>query len=440
MDLQSEPVVTEPVPVIDNPLLPDPLTTPPDVEVSPDLLQDPTEYPIDNQAELAELDNYTPQTTDVIDHSFQPELVIAAEAIGDLLDLHHTIKTEGVSSHDMEGLRAIQKRLLDNRIGLPNVGLEEHKGTYMPTRSLLNQALGMESITAVVINTIKAWIRKLIEVIMSGYRWVKTLKQKHAVLDAQLVKARDTLIAVRAIYLKMNTLNGVMGSEATKAIKELSETALLRSDLARNTVTLYGFSHETAVREVKTAFTSAVETSDAIARRVKDLAELMDNKEIPSDDALCALNDLAGNIKCITEMQELSGDDEYLLKELGGDFWQQVERFRKVQVIDFDQLAKYYGQAADALGRIRSIRIDDPAQAERAQVVIDSITKAVDWLNQLVNFFNKCAQSQVAAARTYHTYYQSAIEILTLDFKSKAPSPVSVKEMAAMLNELNKLK
>lgn len=447
MDQENEPASipffeesAETVPQIENPLQPDPTTTPPDVEVSSDLMEDPIGYPIDNQAELAELGDYAPQTTDVIDHNFQPQLQVAAEAIGDLLDLHQTIKSVGVSSHDMAGLLSIQKRLIANNIAIPTASLEEHVGHYLPTRSVLNQSLGMESIAKVIIDTIKAWIRKLIELVMSGYRWVKGLKQKHVVLDGQLSKAREVLIGVRKIYLNMKTLNGVMGMQAVSSTNELTATALVQSKLPRNRLTLYGFSHDGAVRDAKALFTAALDTADSVARRVKDLNELLDNREVPNDDGQCALSDLAALIKSVEDMNEFSDDDEYLLKELGTDFWEQVEKFRKVTVIDFDVLIKHYGSAADALGRIRSIKLEDPAQAEKAQVVVDSITSAMNHLNRIVNFFNDAAQAQVGAAKVYRDYYQQAIEILLLDFKSKSPSPDSVKAMKGLIQQLTVLK
>jgi hypothetical protein len=421
-------------------------TTPPDVEVSPDLLESPIDYPIDNQAEMVALvEEPAPQTVDVIEgtaslDTLQDELLVAVEGINDLLDLHATIKAKGVSSHDMSGLKAIQKRMLDNNIALPQTGLEEFEGFYTPERSLLNQRPSLENIGKVIIETVKAWIRKLIEIVMQGYRWVKGLKQKHVVLDAQLVKARDVLIEVRKIYIKMKTLNGVMGAEAAKTLNELSESALIASKLDRNRVTLYGFSQETATKSVKALYTEALSTAEATAGRVNVLAMLLDSKEIPSDDASDAARDLAAVAQTVDELTVFSDDDEFLLKELGADFWDKVEGFRKVQVIDFDQLVKHYGSAADALGRIRSIKLEDEHQAERAQVVIDSITKAVDHLNKIVGFFNRAAQAQIAAAKTYREYYSSAIEILMLDFKSKNPASQTVKEMKNLIAELQKLK
>ncbi|WDS62345.1 virion structural protein [Pseudomonas phage D6] len=421
-----------------------PLTEPqtlPEVEVSSDLLEDPVvDYPIENQQEMVTLiEEPAPQTIDVIQGSLQPELEIAVEAINDLLDLHATVKAKGVSSHDMAGLKAIQKRLIDNNIALPTPSLESFD-FYTPERSLLNLKPSMENIGKVVIDTIKAWIRKLIDLVMQGYRWVKGLKQKHAVLDAQLVKARDVLIEVRNIYVKMKTLNGVMGAEATKTTSELTETMLTSSTLDRNRVTLYGFSDDGAVKAVKQLFDSARATSESIATRVQNLNELMNNQEIPSDDGICGLQDLASVVQSVDEMLMLSSEPDYLVEKLGADFWEHVEKFRKVSVIDFDELVKHYGSTADALARIRSIKIEDTAQAERAQTVIDSITKAVDHLNKIVGFFNKCAQAQVTAAKTYREYYASAIEILMLDFKSKNPSPQTVKEMKNLIAELQKLK
>lgn len=418
----------------------------PEVEVSPDLLEGPIDYPLDNQAEMVALiEEQEPQTVDVIQgqaslDSMQGELLVAVEGIGELLDLHATIKAKGVSSHDMAGLKAIQKRLIDNNVSLPKAGLEAFDGFYTPERSLLNQRPSLENIGKVVLETIRAWLRKLIDIVMQGYRWVKGLKQKHVVLDAQLVKAREVLIEVRKIYLKMKVLNGVLGGEASKALAELSETTLLNSSLSRTKVTLYGFSHQASVKAVKNLYESAVATADAVASRVTVLTQLIDNKEIPSDDSLCALNDLAAVNQSVEEMLTYSDNDEFLLKELGSDFWDQVESFRKVQVIDFDQLVKHYGSTADALGRIRSIRLEDEHQAQRVQGIVDSITKAVDQLNRIVSFFNQCAQAQIQAAKIYREYYVQAIEVLMLDFRAKGPAPATVKEMKALIADMQKLK
>ncbi|MNC01239.1 hypothetical protein D3C75_485830 [compost metagenome] len=381
-----------------------------------------------------------PMTTDVIDGNLQPELEIAVEAINDLLDLHSTIKAHGVSSHDMSGLVTIQKRLIDNNIALPKTSLEEFTGYYTPERSLLNQKVSLETVGKVILETIKAWLRKLIDMVMSGYRWAKGLKQKHVVLDAQLVKARDVLMNVRKLYIKMKTLNGVLGSEAAKTMAELADTMLLTSALDRNRVTLYGFSDDAAVKQVKALFGDACTTSKAIAAKITQLGALMGNQEIPSEDDLNTLNDVALVLTGTEEMLAISDDPDYLLTNLGSDFWDKVEKFRSVQVVDFDDMVKHYGSAADALARIRSIKIDDPQKAEFAQSVIDTITTAVGRLNNIINFFNRAAQAQVQAAKTYREYYSSAIEVLLLDFKSKSPSPDSVKEMKVLIAQLQALK
>ncbi|MNL25021.1 hypothetical protein D3C87_1464810 [compost metagenome] len=276
--------------------------------------------------------------------------------------------------------------------------------------------------------------------VMSGYRWAKGLKQKHVVLDAQLVKARDVLMNVRKLYIKMKTLNGVLGSEAAKTMAELADTMLLTSALDRNRVTLYGFSDDAAVKQVKALFGDACTTSKAIAAKITQLGALMGNQEIPSEDDLNTLNDVALVLTGTEEMLAISDDPDYLLTNLGSDFWDKVEKFRSVQVVDFDDMVKHYGSAADALARIRSIKIDDPQKAEFAQSVIDTITTAVGRLNNIINFFNRAAQAQVQAAKTYREYYSSAIEVLLLDFKSKSPSPDSVKEMKVLIAQLQALK
>lgn len=420
-----------------------PITTPPDVEVSPDLLLDPTDYPLDNQAELVAMQSEPvgqPQTVDVVNEASMPQLGVAADSISELLDLQHTIKTEGVSSHDMAGMQAIQQRMIDNGVALPNVGLEEHIGYFTPERSLLNQSLGMESIGKVILDTIKAWLRKLIDIVMQGYRWVKAQSTKHAKLDTQLDHARDVMLKVREIYKKIQTMTTPLPDDAVNSIKELTETALVVSNLERNKLTLYGYSDESAVRDVKALYTSALESAEAVASRVTVLAQLLDNKEIPSDDSMCALSDLAAVSVSVDEMLQVSDDPEYLVEKLGGDFWDRIVLFRKVKIIDFDKLTKCYGSTADALGRVRSIKIEDQAQAERAQVIIDSITKAVNELNKIVNFFNRCAQSQVQAIRSYQEYYTKALEIHALVFKAGSPNPASVKAFEALIAEMAKLK
>ena len=64
----------------------------------------------------------------------------------------------------------------------------------------------------------------------------------------------------------------------------------------------------------------------------------------------------------------------------------------------------------------------------------------MNHLNRIVNFFNDAAQAQVGAAKVYRDYYQQAIEILLLDFKSKSPSPDSVKAMKGLIQQLTVLK
>jgi len=210
--------------------------------------------------------------------------------------------------------------------------------------------------------------------------------------------------------------------------------------LERSRVTLYGFSNEAAEKAVKNLYASAKATSESIATRVNNLADLMGNKEIPSDDGICGLQDLAILVQTVDELNQVSDDPDYLVKELGNTFWEGVDKFRKVSIIDFDDLAKYYGSTADALGRIRNIKIEDVAQADRAQVIINQITTAVNHLNKIVNFFNRAAQAQVTAAKAYREFYSQAVEVLMTDFISIGPSAESKKEMKKLIGDMQALK
>lgn len=432
-------------PEIENPVLPNDTLVSPDVadtqaEITSDLLGDLPEYPIAEQADLVELmQEHNPQTVDVIAPNIAPAMAVAVEAIDQLLDLHATVKQKGVSSHDIEGMKSINRRLVEHGLVMPTTGLEDY-GFFTPERSLLNQRVSLENIAKVAIDTIKAWLRKLIDMVMQGYRWIKGLKQKHVILDGQLVKARDVLLQVREVYLKMRVVNGPLGSLAADATKELTVTALVNSPIERNKLTLYGFSDEDAVKGVKNLFASAKAISESVATRVNNLADLMDNKEIPSDDGLCGLQDLAALVQSVDEMDMHSDNPNYLADKLGAEFWDGIERFRKVQVIDFDELVKFYGSTADALARIRSIKIDDVNQADRAQTIVNQITTAVNHLNKIVNFFNRAAQSQVQAAKAYRDYYTNAVEILLTDFRSKGPSKESVNEMKSLISKMQAIK
>lgn len=425
---------------LDNPLLPDPLIVPPDVEVTDDLLINPVEYPIDNQAELAAIDQEDPQTTDVIVGEHTSQLELAASAIGELTDLETTIKKNGVCSHDMTAMSNIQERLAASGMQMPTLSMEGHDAIYLPLRSHLNQTVALEAIGETILATIKLWLKKLIDLVMSGYRWVKNIQNKHKLLDAKIGHAKELLKLVDGVYTKMRVLHPNPTTAYVDSLKQTQEQLLTDGTITRNWLSIYALGCPVQKARVKDLSLTIELTRNQLQSQITAIVRLLEHKQYSTADSDLVLPNLEGAVAIANDMLVIQPDQCFLQEHTPDDLFTSLDGIRNNPVIDFDKLSSCYGSIADVLSKLRNVKTVTGEDAMSLQDTINQLTVALGQVNTLIEFFSSAASAQTEIVKAYRDYLNFAIKQLLADFKQSEPSAESIEEMNKLVKQLGGLR
>jgi hypothetical protein len=396
---------------------------------------------LENLQLLEELPMEEPNPEAILDDGIVNALTIAAEAINELMDMSATVRRHGVSQQDMKALVAVQSRCAAAGLVLsPSASMEGFQGFYTEERSLTNRQASLESIGKVIADTIKAWLRKLVDLVADGYRWVTGLKHKHALLEAKLEKVRAVILEYRTIYNQMVVLAHTVRFQSEE--KECSAKVIFDAKLENTDLTLYGFNQKDQVSALKAIHTKSLDAADEIGKRVKVLRETLDKDENVSDDASNGSNDLAAVVNQAEKMREIKDFSSYITDALGDGWWDDTKRLTSVAVINYDPLFKAYGECANELRKLQGVKLTENhgGDVTHVQAVIDGVTCSVNQLNSMITFMNSAALSQVAALKVHYAFYTEASTRLVAEFKKTNASAEVRQAFNEQVNLISKLK
>lgn len=120
---------------------------------------------------------------------YQSELKTISTAVNWLQDLYDRIINDGVSRYDIEALMSIRNTINDAEdVQLDAVpALESYgSGSFTDERSSVNLDAGLEGIGGTIVQTIKRWIKKLIDYIRSIVRWFRKNMRDEEYLQSRL--------------------------------------------------------------------------------------------------------------------------------------------------------------------------------------------------------------------------------------------------------------
>lgn len=400
---------------------------------------EPTLYPIEGQEQLETLADEPVNLQAPHDPNILQTLVVACEVIEQLVDMSVTAQEEGISSHDIDALCQVQQRLLDNGLAVPPTpALEMYRGLFTPERSFVNKKVSIESIASVIIGTIKAWLKKLVEFVTDGYRWVQSLKHKHATLTAKLDKVREVVLRVREIYHNMCRLNAGSSYDLAKYNKEKGEAVLVQAGLAPNMLTLYGFGNKTAAARIADIQLSTLKACGNLSLRIAELCTALDSMAPQSPELETGLADV---LRQVNGMTEVSSNPDYLIKALPEDYYDDHLAIARVSVLDYDPIVKVYGALVSELRKVQNVKLgENRNDSETIRALIDNMTKALNDINVVIDFLNAAALSQVAGLKVYYKYYGEAIQMVDQEFRRHEVTDDTRKAFNKLADEVRSLK
>lgn len=267
-----------------NPITPPPSETDtPEVAIDP-VPEQPDEGPLEEEWAEDTWDRLqatpTASTEDLSDiiHAMESYQLHAQQ----LTSLYHTVAIEGVSQSDIETLSALHETLVGHA---PAVSVEGYQALYYTgVRSGVSLSIANESFAQTLVQTIKAWINRLVEFIGRVIEWtVKTLfgeKKYTLFMDRHRSTWKKANDARRKVQQLMGTHPSIPNEMQQHADKLLNGEALVYSPALEA-----AFGDKKTLREIAHERVALVKLAADVSKQIDALKkDLSDDGPIKATD------------------------------------------------------------------------------------------------------------------------------------------------------------
>lgn len=358
-----------------------------------ELVVEPTELPVEQETPAVDPELAAGQLTE------------AAHALEWLVDLHRTVSQEGASRHDITAMVDICGKLQGLGMSVTlGTGLEAYGPSHFtPSRSMLNQRLGLEGIASTILTTIKGWIQKLIDYVIDAYKWFRDLQSRDEVVSKKLeaaIRKVEKVIEETDRQIRFFKYDSELHDvELKKFAKQLSEG----KHLQRNHLTAAAFGYGTYLDPIVdlqkdcrlfiAAFSSYLDTFKRYL--IGDLACL--------DLDARLLDELKTMVVRAQSWKEHQPDSKFLSGLVTFDRLSLPINAKTRTAVHWESLLEVYTDSGKALKEIRRISatITDPAETQAVSEVIRELSEALSNIGKLINVFSEFNRVQLAVIDTY---------------------------------------
>ena len=378
-------------------------------------MADSIELPDYPELEEANLD--TPIGIEDTEQAFD-QLKTACENLEYLVDLHDTIKNEGVSKADVQDILNIQEQYRSSNGELPvETSLESYLGMFTATRSTLNKKISMEGVAGNIINTIRKWIDYLVEFVAKIIRWFKGWQHRDDQIRSKIDVAKLKLKIVKAAYQSAIEANFRSDRDLTEQFVKVAKQLLTDPSLPKTPATLMYLGvmdREKPFKYLTVAINDGVQQAKnnfaTLEKQLDDTSNI--NQTVISNAKLTFALD---NIKQFTAV---SDDSDYLTNSVPWDFYKSIDSTLKLEIPQYQAVYDLYGEFADRLRKMKRIssELDDQQQMEQIKKSIEILTDSLKQMNELVEncaIIRDCAYKAIA---TQFNYYVQAAKIIRSDY------------------------
>jgi len=342
-----------------------------------------------------------------------------------LTDLRDTVARRGVSSHDMKALREIRGTLADVGIELaPTPALEHYPiGSYTSDRSSVNLDVGLESISRTIVETVKLWIRKLVEYIKKMYRWVKQHLKSEDKFTPFLERYQELFMVLRDAQKRLKDASAAgRGREYDKAIERALNELIKDSQLKRSPLQLALLGEPDQAARLRTLEKDAFSFTQTVERQVDEIDFLLGNSPQRSTQVNAEGTSIAGKIlqEEIDIFTAEMPQGNYLQKHVAVDvLGTKPIPSVSVTLSPYDYLMVMHEELTKQLNNIRNIDIDD-SQVDKVSGVLGDLSKNVDYLVKLASFFHNTNRQKVVTLKKLVTFEMKALNALYKDVTTNA--------------------
>jgi hypothetical protein len=323
----------------------------------------------------------------------QAELTQVATAVTWLRDLNDTIRRHGVSSSDIQALHEIKTSL--EAIGLefePIPALEQYSvGCFTGERTSVNLTVSQEAIGQTILQTIKNWLRKIVEFLNKMVRWVRGAFMSEVIIQHNLKKVEKAILKVGDSNRELTRRFYRPDAEFEARLLRLAGELLQDPQLKRTPYQVAAFGVAGELQKVTQLHLETTTIANGLQTLVKELTAFLTDDNAPGFDANTRVFDML-RIQHLTSMElEIEAPKfDALLRQVTPAVFEQPLPAGIADVLGYDHLTKLYESLGDELRRAQ--RISNADEIDGILDVLSEMLQAVDRVGKIASFlytFNK---------------------------------------------------
>lgn len=374
------------------------------------------------------------------------ELVDIRTSMEWLTDLHDTVSQEGVSQADIQALHQIRSTLMGVGVAFdPTPAIENHPVmSYFEERSSMNVDVGLEGIAQTIIQTIRTWLRKLVDYIQKIYKWFKkTMRGEERMHDLLKIHSNIFAIARAARKEMVSTSRMPLSSDASDKLKSAQNDFLTGLQLPKSPLQLAILGHQ----EYAVRLRALEKDSQALARMTLGMVEELGSILSTSPSTTDRLNDDAKvvGVMLIEEVETLETEmaqRNYLVRNINhlrNDKGRSYDVFEEslpsvsTRVSSYEELFDVYDELVKMLKELQRANFqgkgEDKDLSREVSHVLQETSKHVDQLKTLGTFFYNATRLKLKTMKAWYEYEQAAMSKTYHDLKSTAPDVRAVERL-----------
>lgn len=294
------------------------------------------------------------------------------EEVNLLNSLYYTISNEGVSQQDIQTLKKLQTRLFGEGNIPQGLGIEEFDELlFTEERSSVSLSVANESFLATMVQTVKDWIKKIIEFIGRMIEWVAKNIWSEARFENQMRLGVKRYELAKDARVKAETLANTQSKTKPIMLKYASE--LLNSDRIQiNFATLAAFGNEAVTKEIAEYSKLTIKASTDLSFELKSLKTALESNQKNVTMSMTTINRITDISSKMDEIVRRHSNMSVIASKVNTRVFETGIPERTKQVTPFEQIAKQYSNMRDVFKSVRKVNNEK------------NITYLVDYMNQVM--------------------------------------------------------
>lgn len=345
---------------------------------------------------------------------YPEDLAASLEAIQTSMEwlqaLKESVERYGVSRGDMQSLLEIRASLEEQGVVFdPTPSLEAYPlGSYLEDRSGLNLNPAQESITATVVQTLKAWWRKVVEYVSRFVRWVKGLVRNEANQQRKLDALLKVIHKVRETCKEIEAKHFSLPEDLQKALQEYRQGLLQDGSLEKTNLQLAALGDPDRQFQVRALNEDSEKAALALVLMVKELSETLEI-DAGVDQVMARIADLRLKVEELNQINPLFDQEALGLETtLFGETY--TRRIQKV--MPYNHLTGIHGKLESYLKKTRQFEGD--IDTEGLFKLLTELTQSVESIALLIQLFHNYNQRQLVGLNLVYKYENQRLSQLVM--------------------------